>query len=119
MSALRCKCGHTAFDRTGGPEPHICYLPDCRCSRFDAVAPETPTAPLPFVSGMSTVNAVPAVGPDAAERRKFALLQAAAVLLAAQITPEDGPPKMLTVAVAEQLLEIIEAREAARSKEPA
>lgn len=100
MTIPRCKCGHSAFGHV--ETRHGCIADKCLCVGFDPAPANFP--------------AQPTVWPDADERRRYALLQAAAVIYAANDQdPERDPlPVTYPIDAAERLLAEIEHREIAK-----
>ena len=108
MSLPLCTCGHTAFSHTTGM--HRCYEFTCDCLSFTERATQLPAIGNngELENFIAAAFQQPTPWPDAAERRRYALLQAAAILLAGNV----GNPCTIEscVAVAETLLVEIERR---------
>lgn len=118
MTRPSCKCGHEAFVHAI-VAPHGCCQcgPSCGCSAFDPAEAQPARTPITAGIFLAYTPNGPKPLPDAAERNRHALLQAAAVLLAAPASAPDKRTTQEAVFTAEALLAIIESREAVRAKE--
>ncbi len=102
-----CKCGHDVFTHEFIPAGR-CSVQGCECGACEEAAASV-AEPAPVLRGADGINDLSHL-PNAAERRRYALLQAAAVLYSAfhRLNAER------IVEVAESLLAEIERREAAQ-----
>lgn len=94
MSLPICECGHESFAHYSRYGAGHCCVSSCLCERFNEPA-AAPTATLS----------------DAAERRTYALLQAAATLFAANDVHGFMRSRFEAVVEAKTLLAIIEQRQ--------
>ena len=116
MSLPICECGHESFSHYSRCGASHCCVSSCLCERFNEPA-AAPTATLSDAAEHVALrehlaDCPPSLSiyPDAAERRRYAMLQAAACLHSWGAADYAGniPP---AVDLAEQILAEIERRE--------
>ena len=121
MSLPICECGHESFSHYSRCGATHCCVSSCLCERFNEPA-AAPTATLSdaaehVVLREHLADCPPSLSiyPDAAERRTYALLQAAAVILSHPDENGEFPLPESAVKSAQNLLAIIERREQERA----